>query len=104
MDISMSAIKRPQIIAISTNKGGVLKTSIATNLAGLLSKQNKKVLLIDLDNQGNVSLSFGLNPDTFRRTVYDVLVHGEKPEKVIINAHKNIDILPSNDDMTEFEF
>lgn len=92
-----------KIWAISTNKGGVLKTSITTNLAGALSREGR-VLIIDTDNQGNAALTFGQNPDTLEVTLYDVLVDGLDPNKAIINVHKNIDILPSNDDMAFFEF
>lgn len=92
-----------KIIAISTNKGGVLKTSITTNLAGIFS-HNGKVLIIDADNQGNASLSFGMNPDSFNDTLYDVLVQGARSSEAIYKAYENIDILPSNDDMTFFEF
>jgi chromosome partitioning protein len=91
------------IIAVSTNKGGVLKTSITVNLAGILC-QNSRVLLIDADNQGNVLVSFGINPDNVDLTLYDVLVDGLDPQKAIINVHKNIDVLPSNDDMSFLEF
>lgn len=67
-----------QIIAIPTNKGGVLKTSITTNLAGALSL-NKKVLIIDTDNQGNVLVSLGNNPDSVEQTLYNVLVDDLDP-------------------------
>jgi len=92
------------IIAVNNNKGGVLKTTTVTNLAGVLSQENKRVLIVDADNQSNVSLSFGLNPDKFRTTLYDVLVGGVPPEDAIINLHKNIDLLPSNLDLINFEF
>lgn len=101
-------------IAISTNKGGVLKTSITVNLAGILSKKKKsqgllkpknKVLIVDTDNQGNALLSFGENPDLVERTLYDVMVEGYETEKAIMKNVKNgIDILPCNDDMMFFEF
>lgn len=91
-------------IAISTNKGGVLKTSITVNLAGILSRDNKRVLIVDTDNQGNTLLSFGRNPDDLEETIYDVLVDGTEIKKSIINVHENIDVLPSNDDMAFFEF
>lgn len=93
----------PKIWAVSTNKGGVLKTSITTNLAGALSKDSR-VLIIDTDNQGNAALTFGKNPDSLKSTLYDVLVDGMDPKKAIINVYKNIDMLPSNDDMAFFEF
>lgn len=94
----------PKVWAVSTNKGGVLKTSITTNLAGALSKKGSTVLVVDTDNQGNAALTFGKNPDSMETTLYDVLVDGVDPEKAIINVHENIDILPSNDDMAFFEF
>jgi chromosome partitioning protein len=95
--------KTTKIWAVSTNKGGVLKTSITTNLAGALSKEGR-VLIIDTDNQGNAALTFGRNPDELETTLYDVLVDGADLKKAIINVHKNIDILPANDDMAFFEF
>lgn len=92
-----------KIWAVSTNKGGVLKTSLTTNLAGALS-HDSRVLIIDTDNQGNTLLTFGKNPDSLQTTIYDVLVDGVDPSKAIINVYKNIDVLPSNDDMAFFEF
>lgn len=92
-------------IAVSTNKGGVLKTSITVNLAGILSKEGKRVLIVDTDNQGNTLLSFGMNPDELEHSIYDVLVDGYDVNQAIIkDVHKNIDILPSNDEMAFFEF
>lgn len=91
-------------IAISTNKGGVLKTSITVNLAGVLSKENKRILIVDTDNQGNVLLSFGINPDQMENTIYDILVNNYDIRNTIVNVYENIDVLPSNDDMAFFEF
>ncbi|WP_231620814.1 ParA family protein [Fictibacillus sp. 7GRE50] len=96
--------KMEKVIAVSTNKGGVLKTSITTNLAGVLAREGKKVLIIDTDNQGNAAITFGKNPDNYEVTLYDVLLDGIHPNKAIQNLYENIDILPSNDDMGFFEF
>lgn len=93
-----------KVIAISTNKGGVLKTSITVNLAGVLSNSGYKVLIVDADNQGNATMSFGVSPDNYKRTIYDVMVNGFSARSVIKNLYKSIDVLPSNDDMTFFEF
>lgn len=90
-------------IAISTNKGGVLKTSIVTNLAGALSGKYR-VLICDTDNQGNCALTFGRNPDDFDKTIYDVLMGRATAEESIQNVYKNIDLLAANDDMSLFEF
>lgn len=92
-----------KIISISQNKGGVLKTSLVVNLAGVLATTGNKVLIIDTDNQGNALISFNQNPDKCQYTLYDVLVDGLPVQHAIMNIHENIDILPSNDDMSFFE-
>lgn len=92
-----------KVWAVSTNKGGVLKTSITTNIAGIVSK-DQRVLIVDTDNQGNCLLTFGKNPDAADPTLYDVLVEDVPATKAIINVHPNIDVLPANDDMAFFEF
>lgn len=92
-----------KVWAISTNKGGVLKTSLTTNVAGVLCK-TKRVLIVDTDNQGNCLLTFGKNPDQVETTLYDVMAEGVPAESAIINVHPNIDMLPSNDDMAFLEF
>lgn len=92
------------IICVNNNKGGVLKTTTVTNIAGVLSKQGLKILIVDCDNQSNVSLSFGKNPDEYSTTLYDVLVDNVPAEYAIHNVYENIDILPSNDDLVSFEF
>jgi chromosome partitioning protein len=92
-----------KVWAVSTNKGGVLKTSITTNLAGILAKTNK-VLIVDTETQGNCLVSFGINPDKQETTIYDVLVNKVPAEKAIINVYKNIDVLGANDDMEGFDF
>jgi chromosome partitioning protein len=92
-----------QVWAVSTNKGGVLKTSITTNLAGILAK-DKKVLIVDTETQGNCLVSFGINPDKQKTTIYDVLVNNVPAEKAVVNVYKNIDVLGANDDMEGFDF
>lgn len=87
-----------KVIAVSTNKGGALKTSIVTNLAGVLC-ENSRVLIVDTDGQGNTLIAFGVNPDDMKKNIYDVLVDGVRAESVVKNVHRNIDILPANDDM-----
>lgn len=92
-----------KILAVTTNKGGALKTSITTNLAGVLSSNGNKVLIIDLDNQGNAAVTFGVNPDNVENTVYDVLMGTESIFDSIINVNPNLDMLVSNDDMAFIE-
>ena len=93
-----------KIVAVSTNKGGALKTSITTNLGGVLSQAGYKVLLIDFDNQGHVAVSFGINPDEVEYTIYDILTEENiKFDEPIINVSKNLDIIAANDDMAYIE-
>jgi chromosome partitioning protein len=93
-----------KVICINNNKGGVLKSTTTTNLAGVLATKGYKVLVVDADNQANVALTFGFNPDNFKVTLANVLLHGLPAEEAIVNAHKNIDIIPSNRDLLTFEF
>lgn len=93
-----------EVIAVVANKGGVGKSSIVSNLSGVLSNQGNKVLIIDCDNQGNSALSFGQNPDQYRYTLYDVLVDGLEPNYCISPVYNNVNLLPSNDDFSYFEF
>jgi chromosome partitioning protein len=72
-----------RVIAFANQKGGVAKTTSTLNLAVAFAEQGKKVLAVDLDPQGNLTMSQGLNPDTIERSMYDVLVHKLPIEQVI---------------------
>lgn len=95
-----------KIIAFSSNKGGVLKTSLTVNIAGVLSSHGKKVLLVDLDNQGNVATTFGQDPDNIDFTIYDLMTKSEDltdPHQAVQHVEKNLDMVVANDDMAYFE-
>src|SRR5262249_27966211 len=64
-----------RVIAFANQKGGVAKTTSTLNLGVALSEQGSRVLAVDLDPQGNLTMSQGLNPDAIERSMYDVLVH-----------------------------
>src|SRR5882724_5299900 len=64
-----------RVIAFANQKGGVAKTTTTLNLGVALSEKGQKVLLVDLDPQGNLTMSQGLNPDEIERSMFDVLVH-----------------------------
>lgn len=94
-----------EIYAISMNKGGVGKTSLVTNLAGAITKDLKKrVLIVDTDGQGNTSIAFGLKPHDFEFTVYDVLVGEKTAKEVIVSINEYLDVIPANNDMNFLEF
>jgi chromosome partitioning protein len=64
-----------RVIAFANQKGGVAKTTSTLNLAVALQEQGLRVLVVDLDPQGNLTMSQGLNPDSIERSMFDVLVH-----------------------------
>ena len=64
-----------RVIAFANQKGGVAKTTTTLNLGVALAEKGQKVLAIDLDPQGNLTMSQGWNPDEIDRSMFDVLVH-----------------------------
>src|SRR3954468_13005329 len=79
-----------QVIALANQKGGVAKTTTTLNLGVAFAEQGFKVLLVDLDPQGNLTMSQGLNPDTIERSMFDVLVHRLPIEQVIESRETDI--------------
>src|SRR5882757_281833 len=77
---------QPQVIAFANQKGGVAKTTTTLNLGVAFAEAGMRVLCIDLDPQGNLTMSQGMNPDTIERSMFDVLVHRAPISEVI--AHR----------------
>lgn len=75
-----------EVIALANQKGGVAKTTTTLNLGVALSERGLRVLAIDLDPQGNLTMSQGMNPDTIERSMFDVLVHRMPITEVIIRC------------------
>src|SRR5438067_9188425 len=75
-----------RVIAFANQKGGVAKTTTTLNLGVALKEQGHSVLLVDLDPQGNLTMSQGWNPDEIERSMFDVLVHKLPIEEIIREA------------------
>ena len=97
-------MKNTQIISVINQKGGVGKTTTVINLATALSFLNKKILVIDLDPQGNATTGFGLSNNDGSKTVYDVLNGNANIEDAIQNTKiKNLKLISSNVDLSGLE-
>ncbi len=86
-----------EIIAFANQKGGVAKTTTTLNLGVAFREFGYRVLIIDLDPQGNLTMSQGLNPDTITQSMFDVLVHRLPIEQVI--ETREVDIAVSSIDL-----
>ena len=95
------AAAHQQVIAFANQKGGVAKTTTTLNLGVAFKERGLRVLCIDLDPQGNLTMSQGLNPDSIERSMFDVLVHRLPIEEVI--HHCEVDVAVSSIDLAGAE-
>ena len=92
------------IIAIVNQKGGVAKTTTAINTAAAIGERGKKVLLVDLDPQGNATTGLGIGKRELKLTTYDVIMGEARPAEAIIPTRfKNLSILPATGLLAEAE-
>lgn len=86
-----------KVIAIANQKGGVGKTTTAVNLSSCLAFKGKKVVIIDIDPQGNTTSGLGIDKKTIDKSIYDVIINDEKIENALMKTViDNLYICPSN--------
>jgi chromosome partitioning protein len=86
-----------EVIVLANQKGGVAKTTTTLNLGVAFAEAGHRVLLVDLDPQGNLTMSQGLNPDAIEQSMFDVLVHRLPMDQVIVT--REVDVAVSSIDL-----
>ena len=93
-----------KIISFSNQKGGVGKTTTCVNMAAYIATSGKKVLLIDLDPQGNATTGLGFSKSTLKKSSYNVIIDEEEVKDNVLSTEiENLDILPANIDLAGAE-
>ena len=90
-----------KVIAFANQKGGVAKTTTTLNLAAAFAEQGHRVLCVDMDPQGNLTMSQGIDPDTLEQSMFDVLVHDLSIREVI--KRREIDVACASIDLAGAE-
>jgi chromosome partitioning protein len=94
----------PRILALANQKGGVGKTTTAVNTSAYLAQLGYRVLLIDIDPQGNATSSIGFDKSAAEYTTYDILIEGESLDTCVVSQIRpNLDLLPSNEGLAGAE-
>jgi len=93
--------QQAKVIAFANQKGGVAKTTTTLNLAAAFAEKGHRVLCVDMDPQGNLTMSQGIDPDSLEVSMYDVLVHGTSIREVI--RRREVDVACASIDLAGAE-
>jgi len=89
-----------KVLSITNQKGGVGKTTTAVNMAASLSRMKQKILLVDIDPQGNASAGSGIDRDAQKATAYEVLMHAAPVQDAIVTTSSAFDVIASNRELS----
>ena len=88
-----------KVISITNQKGGVGKTTTSINLAASLAHRGKRILLLDMDPQGNASVGCGVDMSEVNNTIYDLLLLETTAKEAIVKTECGVDVLTANGDL-----
>ena len=88
-----------KVISVTNQKGGVGKTTSSINLSAALVEKGQRILLLDMDPQGNASVGLGVDTSELEATIYDVLLNEATAQEAIVKTESGVDVMTANGDL-----